>query len=154
MYSTMATSRKIYRALLICTFMFTIIRSYLKVLDEPTTFKEIEKRYYSTFPSVTICPRQWKKDTLKTFDDMNKAIENLKARTFATFGIDGLGIERKDFDLKNSAVLQNEFDQTLDAVWTTSAIMQPDYGLYLTPCITLNVPFIKPPRQGTNYVSF
>ena len=150
----MATSRKIFRAFLICTFMFTIIRSYINVLNEPTAFEETEKRYHATFPSITICPRQWEKDTHKAFDGLMKAIENLKARTYATFGIDGLGIERKEFDLRNSAVLQNEFNQSLDSVWTTSAIVQPDYGTYLTPCITLNVPFIKPPKQGTNYVSF
>ena len=149
----MNTFRKIYLGCLVCTFLYTIIRSYLNVLDEPTTFEETEVKYHSTFPSITICPKQRKQDDYKTFSDLVKAIDNFKERTFATFGIDGLGVQRKEWDLKNSSVLQMEFNQTLDSVWTTSAIVQPDFTTRLTPCVTLNIPFIKPPKQGRNKVS-
>ena len=72
----MAYTRKLYVFTLIAVFSYTIITSYMKVLQEPTAFNEIELENYASFPSMTICERPFVKDTFHNFTDVNLSIQN------------------------------------------------------------------------------
>ena len=72
----MAYTRKLYVLTLIAVFSYTIITSYMKVLQEPTAFNEIELENYASFPSMTICERPFVKDTFHNFTDVNLSIQN------------------------------------------------------------------------------
>ena len=56
--------------------MYGIIMSYLTVLEEPTAFKETEKEFYATFPSVTLCKRNPDKDNFTSFSEVTQAIND------------------------------------------------------------------------------
>ena len=72
----MAYTRKLYVLTLIAVFSYSIITSYMKVLQEPTAFNEVELENYATFPSMTICERPLVKDSFHNFTEVNLSIQN------------------------------------------------------------------------------
>ena len=80
----MTLSRKVYIACLFGVLSYSIIRSYLIMLSEPTTFEEFEVPYASTFPSFTICSRKndGKMDNFTDFNDINKQMNIIKDSGF------------------------------------------------------------------------
>ena len=125
--------------------------SYLHVLKEPTAFEEIEREYYAIFPSVTLCKRTFEMDTMKTFADVSKAIEEFHERVWLLFSYDETKIRFED--LKNGYLLEKELDSTLKEVWEFSGIVQPEAVNAIIPCITINIPYVNPPKKGSFVVS-
>ena len=151
--SMTTVSKFINIAILTSLFLFFIINSYLTKLSEPTTFEEVEKTNCATFPSLTVCPRNWGQDNFKTFDDVLIAIDAFKAKTQAWLGQEGIGVPQVLKNLKNESMLSEDFNSSLDYVWESSAIMQPQAFNPIIPYVTLNVPpNLKSPQQGINYI--
>ena len=152
--TTMTTISKCINVVILTSlFLYYIINSYLTKLSEPTTFEEVEKTHCATFPSLTVCPRNWGQDDFKTFDDVLVAIDAFKAKTQAWLGQEGIGVPQVLKDLKNESMLFEDFNTSLDYVWESSAIMQPQAFNPIIPCLTINVPpNLKSPEQGINYI--
>ena len=60
------------------------------MLEEPSSFEEIELENYASFPSITLCPRNSEFDNFTTFDDVMKDIKELDENTHAGIWIEGL----------------------------------------------------------------
>ena len=69
----MNTFKKLYISCLLVFLLFTIIDSFLNFLEEHTYFEETVGSEAS-FPSLTICRRQWKTDNFITFLDLMEEI--------------------------------------------------------------------------------
>ena len=153
-FSTMWASRNMYVSLLIAFMIYSIFKSYLSLLDEPTTFETTEIDDSATIPSLTICPRQYKPDEFTTFEDIIEAIEETKNGTF--YGLikrEGKGVVTQEWHLDDPEVLKLEFNKTIDEVWNYAAIVEPTFASSIVICATLNVPISKAPRQGYYIVS-
>ena len=72
----MALSKQMYIGMLVLIFMYSIIMSYLHVLEEPTAFEETELEFHATFPSFTLCKRSWSMDGYTSFDNATQAIND------------------------------------------------------------------------------
>ena len=69
----MNTSKKLYILCLLVALLYTITTSYHFILEESTSFEE-SVAFEASFPSLTICRRQWKVDNLTTFLDLMEEI--------------------------------------------------------------------------------
>ena len=69
----MNTFKKLYFSCLLVALLYTITTSYLFILEEATSFEE-SVAFEASFPSLTICRRQWKVDNLTTFLDLMEEI--------------------------------------------------------------------------------
>ena len=61
--------------------------SYLHVLEEPTSFEENEKEFYATFPSFTLCRRQWGLDGFTTFENVTAVLDEYKDQVDSWFDL-------------------------------------------------------------------
>ena len=146
--------RNVYLNVLIIAFIYGVIRSFLNVLEEPTTFEETPRAYNATFPSLTICIRDGSPDNFTTFLDVEKYINDFFVEKVDGFiKMYGLGVKTHIIDLKNSSVVEQKFASDLDYVWEISATLSPFRANPITPCITLNIPHFDPPLQGLYYVA-
>ena len=146
----MALSKNTYVAILCLAFLYSIIRSYLNVLEEPTTFEETIDYTVTSLPSITFCNRQWTKDNFTTFEDVLKAIEETKKNHWVRVYHIGKGLKDGFYHvLTNATVLQTQLNLTYDEVWNFTPHMQFAWPKCLIICTTLNLPFIQsPPVQG------
>ena len=148
-----SNSRKVYVAVLLIVFAYSTITSYLKILEEPTTFEETELRYYARFPSVTFCLRTKKKDNYTTFQDLADDLEEFKKYfNAATYKIIGKGVTRQSLNLRRSKILAAHFNSTFDYVWKSSAMIMPEYEFAIVPCTTLNIPYLFSPKRGKHQI--
>ena len=69
----MNISKKLYISCLVVALLYSSITSFLIVLEEPTSFEETVGSETS-FPTFTICRRQWWADNLITFLDVMEEI--------------------------------------------------------------------------------
>ena len=116
------------------------------MLQEPTSYEEIEVENYATFPSITLCPRNSGYDNFSTFNDVMQDIEELNENTHAGLWIEGL---RQYLDLKDSTLLTTKLNTSMDYVWEYSAVLQHQFQNAIIPCITINFPPHKMSNQGT-----
>ena len=145
----MLNSKYLYISILAIAFIYHAFRSYFKILEEQTTFEETELKYAATFPSVTFCLRLPLQDNYTTFEDLTEDVEGFKGYfQIAQYKIFGKGVTRIHYDLKNSTVLENIFNSSLDHVWESSAMLMPGWYFSIVPCITLNIPFLGSPKRG------
>ena len=146
--------RNVYLNVLIIAFIYGVIRSFLNVLEEPTTFEETPRAYNATFPSLTICIRDGSPDNFTTFLDVEDYLNAFfEQKLDGYIKMFGLGVKTKVIDLKNASALKENFATDLDYVWEISTTLS-SYGDHpITPCITLNVPYLDPPTQGNYLVS-
>ena len=149
----MAFSRKLYIIILIVGIVYNVTRSCLYVLEEPTSFQESRLEYYAVFPSVTFCVRLNAKDNYKTFNDLKEDLEEFKGFFKSTYKVFGKGVKEESFDLKDSTVLQESLNVSLDYVWESSAMILPEWKYCIVPCMTLNPPPIPSPKRGRHFVS-
>ena len=139
---------KIFIAMLCIAFCYCIVRSYLNVLQEPTTFEEIVLPQNTSLPSLTFCRLQWTNDTFEKVGDIVHAIGQADGFS-TTLKVRGKGKEFKDYNLKNPAVLKSEWNVSYHEVWNHAPYMQYDWPYPIVICTTLNFPFIKsPPSYG------
>ena len=80
-----ATLRRISNLVLYGTLAYAIFQSYLRLQEEPTTFEATFLEDAAIFPSLTICPTQRHVDNFTTFEEVVKALEDIKSNvtTFA-----------------------------------------------------------------------
>ena len=116
------------------------------MLQEPTSYEEIEVENYATFPSITLCPRNSEYDNFSTFDDIMQEIEELNENTHAGLWVEGL---KQYLDLKNTMQLTMELNTSMDYVWEYSAVLQHQFKNAIIPCITINFPAHKMSNKGT-----
>ena len=88
----MNTFKKLYISCLLVAFFYSIITSYLFILEEPTSFEETVA-FEASFPSLTICRRQWEMDDLTTFLDAMQEIREFHRLVEATLIHAGKNIE-------------------------------------------------------------
>ena len=69
----MNISKKLYISCLLVALLYSIITSYLNILEESTSFEETVG-FEASFPSLTICRRQWRADNFITFLDVMEEI--------------------------------------------------------------------------------
>ena len=69
----MNISKKLYISCLVVALLYSSITSFLIVLEEPTSFEETVG-FEASFPSLTICRRQWRADNFITFLDVMEEI--------------------------------------------------------------------------------
>ena len=145
----MLASRNMYVSSLLALLSFSILKSYLNLSNEPTTFETTEIEHSASIPSLTICPRQFQPDIFTSFEQIIDALGEAKNGTF--YGLiksEGKGVINQKLSLIDSEVLKSKFNKTLDEVWTYAAIVEPTFQTSIVICATLNVPFIEPPKQG------
>ena len=116
------------------------------MLQEPTSYEEVEVENYSTYPSVTLCPQKISNDNFSTFDDVMKEIAVLEENTGAVLRIQE---SRKYLDLKIASTLLTEFNSSTDYVWEYSAVLQHQFENAIIPCVTMNFPPQKMSNQET-----
>ena len=146
----MALSKNTYVAILVLAFLYSVIRSYMNLLDEPTTFEESISHEVASLPSITFCNRQGSEDSFKTFEDVMDAIEETKKNHFARVQYSGKGMGLVFYYvLTNATILQTKLNLTFDEVWNFAPHMQSTGPQSFIICTTLNLPFISsPPDQG------
>ena len=66
----MISVKTLYVLCLFFVFSYSITKSVLHFLEEPTSFEENELEYSSTFPSLTLCFRQFEPDNFSTFQEI------------------------------------------------------------------------------------
>ena len=88
----MNTFKKLYISCLLVALFYSIITSYLFILEEPTSFEETVV-FEASFPSLTICRRQWWADNLVTFLDLMEEIRGFHRLVQALLVYDGTHIE-------------------------------------------------------------
>ena len=84
--------RKAYLSILIVGFMYSIVRSYMNVLEEHTTVEETKRSYNASFPSFTFCVADGHYD-LTTIAEVDREIRKFfeeKVSAFLLFY--GLGV--------------------------------------------------------------
>jgi len=144
----MANSRKLYVFVLTCAFLYAMCMSALKVLSEPTTFEESVVKNHGRFPSFTICQVKHEMDNYTEFEDIVQA-STFDFHIYALFEHVGRGVNTTAFILNYNSTLVDNFNITVEEVWSYGATIQvyPPYSILL--CKTLNMDFIKaPPMQG------
>ena len=151
----MISVKSLYILCLFFVFAYSIIKSLLYFLEQPTTFEENELEYSSSFPSLTLCFRQFEPDNFTTFQDIMQRIQDVETGGFidGLLVITGKGVKRSFFDLRNKSVVEKEFNTDFDDVWVYSAIVQDEITNSIIICLTLNLPFIDSPKQGGYVVS-
>ena len=90
----MKHSRKVYLSILIIAFLYSIIRSYMNVLEENTTIEETKRAYNASFPSFTFCVADGEADNLTSLKELDQEIHKFfedKISAFLT--IYGLGLK-------------------------------------------------------------
>ena len=116
----MFTSKAILTLILSAIFLFSVFKSYKKVISEPTAFEEIQKVHYASFPSFTLCIRDPQdpkgQDNFNTFDDVLKEIESFKAKINFRYDQDGIGVTFLSLDLTNASVLSSFFNSSIGNV--------------------------------------
>ena len=116
----MFTSKAILTLILSAIFLFSVFKSYKKVISEPTAFEEIQKVHYASFPSFTLCKRDPQdpqgQDNFNTFDDVLKEIESFKAKINFRYDQDGIGVTFLSLDLTNASVLSSFFNSSIGKV--------------------------------------
>ena len=70
----MTPIRRVFIAILIAAFTFSVILSLLKTLEEPTTFEETEILNKATFPSLTCCVRDLRFDNVTDFEELTQVL--------------------------------------------------------------------------------
>ena len=89
----MNISKKLYISCLLVALLYSVITSYLFILEEPTSFDETEIAFEASFPSLTICRRQWCVDNLITFLDLMEEIRGFHRLVEAQLRYEGIHIE-------------------------------------------------------------
>ena len=148
----MALSKNTYVTILCLAFLYSVMKSYLNVLDEPTTFEEIVLTQSGIFPSITFCQLDWSEDEFNTMEDIMDAINTREETDYFTalFYHFGKGTKPFHYDIRNFSVLSSELNVTYREVWSHGVQMQDGGINLLTLCTTLNFPFVSsPPKQGT-----
>ena len=138
--------KKLYISTLFIAFSYGALRSLLYVLDEPTTFDEsVLEDGAATFPSLTICFREYELDNFTTFIDVVQRIEQLQnvQNIQCSLEIWGKGIQRQFFDLKNESILVEKFNTTTNNVWLYFAMVQSEWLKPIVPCFTVTLPTLK-----------
>ena len=88
----MNISKKLYISCLVVALFYNIITSYLFILEEPTSFEETVGSEAS-FPSLTICRRQYWEDKLITFLDVMEEIRGFHRHAETLIIYDGKQIK-------------------------------------------------------------
>ena len=88
----MKISKKLYISCLVVALLYSIITSYLFILEEPTSFEETVA-FEASFPSLTICKRQWWADNFITFLDVMEEIRGFHHLVEAQLRYEGIHIE-------------------------------------------------------------
>ena len=149
----MTRSRNIYVTALCIGFISTITRSFLELLEEPTTFQESIEENVVKLPSLTFCERRSPLENFTNFDEVQNKIKTIKHNYNCTLVHRGLGVNKTYLNLENREHLQKHFNVSKEEVWSNFATMQfrEPYGLII--CTTLNLHFIKsPPNRGQLWV--
>ena len=91
----MKHSRKVYLSILIIAFLYSILRSYMNVLEENTTIEETKRAYNASFPSFTFCVADGEADNLTTFEELDREIHKFFEDKISAFlWIYGLGVQQ------------------------------------------------------------
>ena len=151
----MISVKTLYVICLFFVFSYSITKSVLHFLEEPTSFEENELEYSSTFPSLTLCFRQFEPDNFSTFKEIMQKIEDIETEGYVQGFLlnTGKGVKRSFLDLRNKSAVQKEFNTQFDDIWVYSAIVQDEITHSIIICVTLNLPFIESPKQGGYVVS-
>ena len=89
----MNISKKLYISCLVVALLYSIITSYLIVLEEPTSFEETVA-FDASFPSLTICRNQgWVPDNFITFLDVMEEIKGFHRHAVTLLVYNGKQIE-------------------------------------------------------------
>ena len=88
----MNRSKKLYVSCLLVAFLYSITTSYLFILEEPTSFEETVA-FDASFPSLTICKRQWWADNFITFSDLMEEIRGFHRQVETRLVYSGIHIE-------------------------------------------------------------
>ena len=88
----MNTFKKLYISCLLVALLYSIITSYLFILEEPTSFEE-NVAFEASFPSLTICRRELWADNLITFLDLMEEIRGFHRLVEAQLVYTGKQIE-------------------------------------------------------------
>ena len=82
--------RKVYLIVLLVAFLYSIGRSLMNVLEEPTTIEETVLNYNASFPGLTFCVRDEEPDNLTTFtelhDQLNTFFDNKVTAWLVQYG--------------------------------------------------------------------
>ena len=88
----MNISKKLYILCLLVALLYSIITSYLFILEEPTSFEETVA-FDASFPTLTICKRKWWADNFITFLDVMEEIRGFHRHAETLIIYDGKQIE-------------------------------------------------------------
>ena len=138
------SSRQLFTFVLFCLFLYSVTKSLLYVLEEPTTREWSIDDKFVAMPSITFCPRQWVPDDFKTFEDVMEAIGNEKkfGRSHASLRYVGKGLPSLRVWLNDTSDIKLMIkNKDLDEIWTYSATIQPDQSNAMIKCTTLNLHF-------------
>ena len=108
LHKAMISVKSLYILCLFFVFAYSIIKSLLYFLEQPTTFEENELEYSSSLPSLTLCFRQFEPDNFTTFQDIMQRIQDVETGGFidGLLVITGKGVKRSFFDLRNKSVVE------------------------------------------------
>ena len=135
----MFLSKRLYILVLCIAFFYAVLKSYLNVLMEPSTFQERVVSMYGTLPSLTYCPNILEKDTFKTIEDISEAISNNEKDRIAFLKYFASNIEHNvNIDITNSSVLQ-DYNTSLNYVWQSGVMVDFRSPHPITLCTTLNL---------------
>ena len=118
----------------------TIVHSIKNLLSQRTTFEEKTMHEGAFLPSVTLCKYSWQKDNLTSFEDVQNAIDETKAKYEANL-FWGQVFRGSSFDnLKDPVILEQKFNVTLEDVWQFSPRIEIVEPYTMSICVTLNPP--------------
>ena len=146
----MKVLRKIYIIILCSAFAFAILKSYIYILEEHTTFEENTLKNHGILPSLTLCVNQYKADNFTQIEEVGKAIEQAKNMISAQIRFIGHGLQPEKLDLKNVSVLSNMFHVSFDEVWSYGVHVSSKPPFPIAVCTTLNLPFINAPNKASD----
>ena len=136
----MFVSKRLYISLLCIGFFYAILKSYLNVLKEPSTFQERTINNYGTLPSITFCPNNIEKDNFETIQDIPKAIKSIEEERTAFLKYYASNIEDSvNIDITDSSTLQDSYNTSVNNVWESGVMVDFRSPHPITICTTLNL---------------
>ena len=135
----MFLSKRLYILVLCIAFFYAVLKSYLNVLTEPSTFQERIITNHGALPSLTICPNILAKDNFKTIEEISDAISKAEKERKAYLKYFASNIEDSvSIDITNSSVLQ-AYNTSVNHVWQSSVMVDFRSPHPVTLCTTLNL---------------
>ena len=146
----MEVVRKVYILILCSAFAYGVLKSYVYMLEEHTTFEESTLKNHGILPSLTFCVNQYKADNFTQIEDVLNAIERGKDMVSGHLRFIGHGLQPEKLDIKNVSVLSKLFNVTLDELWSYGVNVNSKPPFPIGVCTTLNLPFIKAPNKTSD----